>query len=123
MPDTDKGLRDMKKTDCLILCLLLLCNISGAIRIPSNVTIHAGKIDYESIADVTDPACADCGNRYLRTGKTVEIYTESGHHKGTYSVWLNNGDRYIKFNNEWIRIEGKSRFFYHGNAYVIKKSS
>ena len=40
---------------------------------------------------------------------TVEIYTESGHHKGTYSVWLSKGDKYIKFNDEWIRIEGKSR--------------
>ncbi len=113
----------MKKTDCLVLCLLLLCGSSGAVRISGAGTACDSMIDHESVADVTCPACADCGDHYLRTGKTVEIYTESGHHKGTYSVWLNNGDRYIKFNNEWIRIEGKSRFFYRGNAYVIKKSS
>ena len=112
----------MKKTNCLILCLILLCNFAGA-QISGNIANHDKQIDSENILYMTDPSCAYCSDNYMRTGMTVEIYTESGHHKGTYSVWLSKGDKYIKFNDEWIRIEGKSRFLYHGNAYVIKKNS
>ena len=79
--------------------------------------------DLMEVSNINATTYVDCGEHYMRTNKTVEIYTESGHHKGTYSVWLSRGAKYIKFNNnEWIRIEGKSRFFHKGNAYVIRKS-
>ena len=57
---------------------------------------------------------------YTRTSSFVTIYTESGHRKGMYSVYLHYGNRYIDFNNTWVCIQGKSRFFYNGNWYVIK---
>lgn len=57
---------------------------------------------------------------YTRTGSTVSVYTEEGHPKGTFSVYLHHGKRYIDFNNTWICIQGKSRFGYCGNWYVIK---
>ena len=57
---------------------------------------------------------------YTRTSNSVSIYTESGSHKGVFAVYLHHGDRYIDFNNTWICIQGKSRFGYRGNWYVIK---
>ena len=57
---------------------------------------------------------------YLRTNKSVTIYTESGHCKGTYVVYLHQSRKYIDFNNTWICIQGKQRFGYNGNWYVIK---
>ena len=57
---------------------------------------------------------------YSPTGNSVSIYNENGHHKGTFVVYLHHGNRYIDFNNTWICIQGKSRFGYCGNWYVIK---
>lgn len=57
---------------------------------------------------------------YMKTNKSVTVYTESGHCKGAYAVYLHKGKKYIDFNNTWICIQGKSRFGYNGNWYVIK---
>ena len=57
---------------------------------------------------------------YTRTNNSVTIYTESGHSKGSYAVYLHNGKRFIKFDNTWICIQGKRRFAHNGNWYVIK---
>lgn len=57
---------------------------------------------------------------YTRTQNSVTAYTESGHCKGTFVVYLHKGKKYINFNNTWICIQGKSRFAYNGNWYVIK---
>ncbi|WP_418551679.1 hypothetical protein [Prevotella sp.] len=57
---------------------------------------------------------------YTKTNYSVTIYTESGHCKGSYSIYLHKGKKYIKFNNVWICIQGKNRFAYNGNWYVIK---
>lgn len=57
---------------------------------------------------------------YTRTQYSVTVYTESGHCKGTYSIYLHHGKKYINFYNTWICIQGKSRFAYNGNWYVIK---
>ena len=65
-------------------------------------------------------AAAPNDGTYTRTSSSVSVYTESGHPKGTFSVYLHNGKRYIDFNNTWICIQGKSRFGYCGNWYVIK---
>ena len=65
-------------------------------------------------------ASAPNDGTYTRTRYSVSIYTEDGHPKGTYSFYLNHGKRYIDFNNTWICIQGKSRFGYCGNWYVIK---
>ena len=65
-------------------------------------------------------ASAPNDGTYTRTSYSVSIYTEDGHPKGTYAVYLHHGKRYIDFNNTWICIQGKSRFGYCGNWYVIK---
>lgn len=65
-------------------------------------------------------AAAPNNGTYTKTSSSVSVYTESGHSKGTFSVYLHHGKRYIDFNNTWICIEGKSRFGYCGNWYVIK---
>ena len=57
---------------------------------------------------------------YTRTQYSVSVYTDSGHFKGKYSIYLQKGKKYIDFCNTWICIQGKSRFGYSGNWYVIK---
>ena len=57
---------------------------------------------------------------HTRTQNSVTIYTEEGHYKGTFSIYLHHGKKYISFNNTWICIQGKSRFGYNGNWYIIK---
>lgn len=57
---------------------------------------------------------------YTRTSYSVTVYTEDGYNKGSYAVYLHNGKNYISFYNTWICIEGKRRFGYNGNWYVIK---
>lgn len=56
---------------------------------------------------------------YSRTNKSVSIYTQSGHPKGSYAIYLHRGRRYINFKNRWIFIQGKQRFACDGNWYVI----
>lgn len=65
-------------------------------------------------------AAAPNDGTYTRTSSLVSVYTESGHPKGSFWVYLHHGKRYIDFNNTWICIQGKSRFGYCGNWYVIK---
>ena len=65
-------------------------------------------------------ASAPNDGTYTRTSYSVSIYTEDGHPKGVYAVYMHHGKRYIDFNNTWICIQGKSRFGYCGNWYVIK---
>lgn len=57
---------------------------------------------------------------YTRTNQSVMIYTESGHSKGSYSIYLHRGQKYINFKNRWICIQGKQRFACDGNWYIIK---
>lgn len=81
-------------------------------------------------ADIVATSCGLTGNTcmaaapndgtYTRTNSSVSIYTQEGHPKGSFSVYLHHGRRYIDFNNMWICILGKSRFGYCGNWYVIK---
>ena len=60
------------------------------------------------------------GGSYLATNQTVSVYTESGHPKGRFTIYMHSGKKYIKFNNTWVCIQGKSRFSFQGNWYVIK---
>lgn len=57
---------------------------------------------------------------YTPTQYYVNVYTESGHSKGSFTIYLHHGQKYISFNRTWICIQGKNRFFYSGNWYVIK---
>lgn len=57
---------------------------------------------------------------YTRTNYSVTVYTESGHCKGRFSIYLHHSKQYIDFYNTWICIQGKSRFGYNGNWYIIR---
>lgn len=57
---------------------------------------------------------------YSPTSQKVSVYTENGSPKGSFTVYLHYGKKYIKFQNTWICIQGKSRFGHNGNWYVIK---
>lgn len=57
---------------------------------------------------------------FSRTGYSVNVYNENGHPKGSFAVYLHKGQRYIDFCNTWICIQGRSRFAYCGNWYVIR---
>ena len=65
-------------------------------------------------------AAAPNDGTYSKTSSFVSVFNENGHPKGTFAVYLHHGKRYIDFNNTWICIQGKSRFGYCGNWYVIK---
>lgn len=72
-------------------------------------------------------ACPQCmgygavnNGTYTRTSYSVTVYTENGYNKGNYAIYLHGGQIYIFFSNTWICIQGKSRFGYNGNWYVIK---
>ncbi len=58
--------------------------------------------------------------RYMRTQYSVTIYSESGVCKGTYAIYLYQGQKYIDFNNTWVCIQGRNRFGYCGVWYIIK---
>lgn len=83
-----------------------------------------------TVADITGTAVGLTGNTcmavapndgsYMKTSYSVYVYTESGYAKGKYPVYLHKGKRYIDFNNTWIYIQGKTRFSYRGNWYVLK---
>lgn len=81
--------------------------------------VHAYNSDVELLCPKW-PIPVVNGESYTRTQKTVTIYTEDGHNKGTFAVYLHHGKKHINFNNTWICIQGKSRFGYNGNWYVIK---
>ena len=89
-----------------IVCLPEMC-ASNVSAVPSSVS---NSIACES----------SYKDHYMRTSYSVTIYTESGHCKGTYAIYLHNGDRYIQFNNCWICIQGRKRFHFSGNWYVIR---
>lgn len=57
---------------------------------------------------------------YTKISKEVNIQVAGGNNKGSYDVFLHHGDKYIDFQNQWIKIEGKTRFSLNGNTYLIK---
>lgn len=57
---------------------------------------------------------------YMKTSQDVNIQSSSGANKGSYDVYLHNGQKYIDFQNQWIKIQGKTRFHLNGNDYIIK---
>lgn len=57
---------------------------------------------------------------YTRTNNDVHVVCSTGSDKGDFDVFLHHGDKYIDFQNHWIKIEGKTRFSLNGNTYIIK---
>lgn len=59
------------------------------------------------------------GGYYSPTNNYVNIQSETGAKKGQYKVYLNDGKKYINFYDTWICIQGKQRFHFSGNWYII----
>lgn len=93
------------------------------LAISIGVTLLASDVVLTGFGIETSNTCmaaAPNDGTYMRTSSSVSVYTESGHPKGSFAVYLHKGKKYIDFNNTWICIQGKSRFGYRGNWYVIK---
>lgn len=58
---------------------------------------------------------------YMKTNQDINIQVAGGNDKGSYDVYLHNGDKYIDFKDQWIKIQGKTRFHLNGNDYIIKR--
>ena len=91
-----------------------------AVALMASFTATEIKADTFAIPTSVCTAPAPNNGTYSRTGCSVSVYAESGHPKGVYAVYLHHGRRYINFNNTWICIQSKSRFWYCGNWYVIR---
>lgn len=95
-------------------------------RIIMAIAIIASIAFADNTADQTGfPAnvcCAHAPNdgTFTRTAYSVNIYTESGLYKGSFAVYFHHGQKYIDFHNTWICIQGRTRFGYCGNWYVIR---
>lgn len=57
---------------------------------------------------------------YTKSNIDVNIQVAGGGDKGSYDVYFHHGDKYIDFQDHWIKIQGKDRFFFNGNTYIIK---
>ena len=110
VPDTNLGYGKMSKRISFVAFLMVAMGYVNVDGFASNIP--------EAICVQMSPAPND--GTYTRTNYAVTIYTESGHCKGTFAIYLHGGRRYIAFYNTWICIQGKSRFAYNGNWYVIK---
>lgn len=95
------------------LSTILIASIFAYLPLVASISSPIQKNVYSILRPYNDSS-------YSKTNDTVSIQTESGHKKGVYAVYLHQGKKYIKFNNTWICIHGKSRFAYNGNWYVIK---
>lgn len=91
-----------------------------AIAIVASVAIYDTIAPEPGLTANTCYAAAPNNGTYTRTRYSVKVYNENGHAKGSFTVYLHRGQRYIDFNNTWICIQGRSRFAYCGNWYVIR---
>lgn len=57
---------------------------------------------------------------YTKSNIDVNIQVAGGGDKGSYDVYFYHGDKYIGFHDHWIKIQGKDRFLFNGNTYIIK---
>lgn len=95
-------------------------------------TIDLGEINEEGFWDIevhdselsnteyNIPFGARNDGSYTKTSQDVNIQCASGANKGSYDVYLHNGQKYIDFQNQWVKIQGKTRFHLNGNDYIIK---
>lgn len=100
----------MKRTITILIALFAITFINNVISSDGQLTTTACSASAHAPNDGT----------YSKTSSSVSVYTDSGAYKGSFPVYLHHGKRYIDFHNTWICIQGKSRFGYCGNWYVIK---
>lgn len=58
--------------------------------------------------------------KYKKTDKVVTIVAETGLVIGVFKVYIHLYNKYIRFNNTWIWIQGRKKFAYNGDWYIIK---
>lgn len=75
---------------------------------------------WQPITDKNNSPSFRSRGTYLATSQTVLVYAEGGNPKGSFTVYLHHGKKYIQFQNSWVCIQGKSRFSFNGNWYVIR---
>lgn len=103
-----KSMKIIKNKSICILALFLAIHVTSMYAYQTTL----GDYEFSAVTQGDGP--------YIRTNKSVSIYTESGHCKGTFFIYLHQGKKYIRFYNTWVCIQGKQRFAYNGNWYVIK---
>ena len=107
MPDTNKGIRIMKKSFMLVV-------MSCAMMLSVNASTFCSQ-------SVSSPVSMEMNDGYFsRTGHSVQVICDSGANKGYYDIYLHQGRKYIKFRNCWICIQGRYSFAYAGNRYYLK---
>ncbi len=81
-----------------------------------------GDFDYDSDNDYNHISFGHAPNdgTYTNSGQSVTIQVAGGNNKGSYDVYYHHGDKYIDFQNQWVKIQGKTRFHLNGNDYIIK---
>jgi len=57
---------------------------------------------------------------YIKSNEDVKITCAGGPEKGTFDVYFHNGSKFIDFQNQWIKINGKNGFYLNGNYYTIR---
>ena len=102
------GYKTMKKS---IFILAMFCGCVSFLSVSQPVSAKPINASYYGM---------EYDGSFTRTQHSVTIYSESGVCKGTYAIYLHQGHMYIKFNQTWICIQGKRRFPYNGNWYVIR---
>lgn len=112
----------LKFCGTLVFCICAFSQLVEADEraVSTAVADESSQVAYGCWFDSSDGTSSS--EYYMKTSATVLIYTESGHFVGKYSVYLCGGRKYIDFRNNWISIQGKSRFGNNGNWYIIKQS-
>lgn len=94
--------------------------IKVGIFLVSLMTVSSFLPDNQSLITFKTEAHAPNNGSYSKTSQSVTIYSESGHCVGSFSIYLHQGKKYIDFRNTWVCIQGKQRFGFQGNWYIIK---
>jgi len=82
---------------------------------------HNDSDEEDDVADSSNVSFGHAPNdgTYSKTGRNVNLKCDTGTNKGVFDVFLHHGDKYIDFQNQWIKIEGKHSFFLNGNTYYF----
>lgn len=100
--------------------MTMIKRIFMALTLMATFTVTDIKANALAASAIVCTTYAPNNGTFTRTGYSVSVYTESGHPKGMYAVYLHHGQHYINFYNTWICIQGRNRFGYCSNWYVIR---
>lgn len=92
------------------------------------IDINSNSVDFEfdnDNSEMCDFSAVPFGHApndgsYTKTNQDVTIQVAGGNDKGSYHVFSHKGEKYIDFKEQWVNIQGKTRFHLLGNDYIIK---